>query len=85
MDQQPKQARSKKRIEAILETAENILLETGVDDITIAGSSAFPLISTWGVSITAEMEKPSSVWESKDRNTMKQKIMNFKFLFICIL
>ena len=36
MDQQPKQARSKKRIEVILETADNILLETGVDDITIA-------------------------------------------------
>ena len=39
MDQQPKQARSKKRIEVILETAENILLETGVDDITIANIS----------------------------------------------
>ena len=39
MDQQPKQARSKKRIEVILETAENILVETGVDDITIANIS----------------------------------------------
>ena len=39
MDQQPKQARSKKRIEVILETAEKILLETGVDDITIANIS----------------------------------------------
>ena len=39
MDQQPKQARSKKRIEVILETAENILLESGVDDITIANIS----------------------------------------------
>ena len=39
MDQQPKQARSKKRIEVILETAENILLETGVDEITIANIS----------------------------------------------
>ena len=39
MDQQPKQARSKKGIEVILETAENILLETGVDDITIANIS----------------------------------------------
>ena len=39
MDQQPKHARSKKRIEVILETAEKILLETGVDDITIANIS----------------------------------------------
>ena len=39
MDQQPKQARSKKRIEVILETAEKILLEIGVDDITIANIS----------------------------------------------
>ena len=39
MDQQPKQARSKKRTEVILETAEKILLETGVDDITIANIS----------------------------------------------
>ena len=39
MDQQPKQARSKKRTEVILQTAEKILLETGVDDITIANIS----------------------------------------------
>ena len=36
MDQAPKQERSRKRIEVILTTAENILLEDGIDSVTIA-------------------------------------------------
>ena len=36
MDSAPKQERSKKRIQTILETAEAILLEENVDAITIA-------------------------------------------------
>ena len=36
MDQAPKQERSRKRIEVILTTAENILLENGIDSVTIA-------------------------------------------------
>tara|TARA_B100001079_G_C16365065_1_gene494712 strand:+ start:868 stop:1464 length:597 start_codon:yes stop_codon:yes gene_type:complete len=39
MDPAPKQERSKKRIETILETAENILLEENIDAITIANIS----------------------------------------------
>ena len=39
MDQAPKQERSRKRIEVILTTAENILLENGIDSITIANIS----------------------------------------------
>ena len=39
MDQAPKQERSRKRIEVILTTAENILLENGVDSVTIANIS----------------------------------------------
>ena len=39
MDQAPKQDRSRKRIEVILTTAENILLENGVDSVTIANIS----------------------------------------------
>ena len=39
MDSLPKQERSKKRIETILETAENILLEENIDAITIANIS----------------------------------------------
>ena len=39
MDQAPKQERSRKRIEVILTTAENILLENGIDSVTIANIS----------------------------------------------
>ena len=39
MDSPPKQERSKKRIEIILETAETILLEENIDAITIANIS----------------------------------------------
>lgn len=39
MDQAPKQERSRKRIEVILTTAENILLENGNDSVTIANIS----------------------------------------------
>ena len=39
MDQAPKQERSRKRIEVILITAENILLENGIDSVTIANIS----------------------------------------------
>ncbi len=39
MDQAPKQERSRKRIEVILTTAENILLEEGIDSVTIANIS----------------------------------------------
>ena len=39
MDSPPKQERSKKRIETILETAETILLEENIDAITIANIS----------------------------------------------
>ena len=39
MDQAPKQERSRKRIEVILTTAENILLENGTDSVTIANIS----------------------------------------------
>jgi AcrR family transcriptional regulator len=39
MDQIAKQERSRKRIEIILETAEKILLEDGIDQITIANIS----------------------------------------------
>ena len=39
MDSLPKQERSKKRIETILETAETILLEKNIDAITIANIS----------------------------------------------
>ena len=39
MDQAPKQERSRKRIEVILTTAENILLEKGIDSVTIANIS----------------------------------------------
>ena len=39
MDSAPKQERSKKRIETILETAETILLEENIDAITIANIS----------------------------------------------
>jgi len=39
MNPAPKQERSKKRIETILETAENILLEENIDAITIANIS----------------------------------------------
>ena len=39
MDQAPKQERSRKRIEVILKTAENILLENGIDSVTIANIS----------------------------------------------
>ena len=39
MDSLPKQERSKKRIETILETAETILLEENIDAITIANIS----------------------------------------------
>ena len=39
MDQAPKQERSRKRIEVILTTAENILLENCIDSITIANIS----------------------------------------------
>ena len=39
MDQAPKQERSRKRIEVILTTAENILLEDGIDSVTIANIS----------------------------------------------
>jgi AcrR family transcriptional regulator len=39
MDSLPKQERSKKRIESILETAETILLEENIDAITIANIS----------------------------------------------
>ena len=39
MDQTPKQERSRKRIEVILTTAENILLENGIDLVTIANIS----------------------------------------------
>ena len=39
MDQAPKQQRSRKRIEVILTTAENILLENGIDSVTIANIS----------------------------------------------
>ena len=57
MDQQPKQARSKKRIEVILETAENILLETGVDDITIANISKISVVGMGMMSQTGVAEK----------------------------
>ena len=39
MDQAPKQERSRKRIEVILTTAENILLDDGIDSVTIANIS----------------------------------------------
>ena len=39
MDQAPKQERSRKRIEVILTTAENILLDEGIDSVTIANIS----------------------------------------------
>ena len=39
MDQVPKQERSRKRIEVILTTAENILLDEGIDSVTIANIS----------------------------------------------
>ena len=39
MDQAPKQERSRKRIEVILTTAEIILLENGIDSVTIANIS----------------------------------------------
>ena len=39
MDQAPKQERSRKRIEVILTTAENILLENGIDLVIIANIS----------------------------------------------
>ena len=39
MDQAPKQERSRKIIEVILTTAENILLENGIDSVTIANIS----------------------------------------------
>ena len=39
MDQAPKQERSRKRIEVILTTAEYILLENGIDSVTIANIS----------------------------------------------
>ena len=39
MDQAPKQERSRKRIEVILTTVENILLENGIDSVTIANIS----------------------------------------------
>ena len=39
MDQAPKQERSRKRIEVILTSAENILLENGIDSVTIANIS----------------------------------------------
>ena len=39
MDQAPKQERSRKRIGVILTTAENILLENGIDSVTIANIS----------------------------------------------
>ena len=39
MDHVPKQERSRKRIEVILTTAENILLENGIDSVTIANIS----------------------------------------------
>ena len=39
MDQAPNQERSRKRIEVILKTAENILLENGIDSVTIANIS----------------------------------------------
>ena len=39
MDQAPKHERSRKRIEVILTTAENILLENGIDSVTIANIS----------------------------------------------
>ena len=39
MDQAPKQERSRKRIEVILTTAENILLENDIDSVTIANIS----------------------------------------------
>ena len=39
MDQAPKQERSRKRIEVILTTAENILLENCIDSVTIANIS----------------------------------------------
>ena len=39
MDQAPKQQRSRNRIEVILTTAENILLDDGIDSVTIANIS----------------------------------------------
>ena len=39
MDHIAKQDRSRKRIEIILETAEKILLEDGIDQVTIANIS----------------------------------------------
>ena len=41
MDQLGKQKRSKERIQIILDTAEQILLEQGIDAITIANISKY--------------------------------------------
>ena len=64
MDHIAKQDRSRKRIEIILETAEKILLEDGIDQVTIANisnRSGLKRTSTYKFFQTPEAIKSTSV------------------------
>ena len=65
MDSAPKQERSKKRIQTILETAEAILLEENVDAITIAKISKLSGLKR--TSTSSDNGKPSVTTSSSFR------------------
>ena len=100
MDQAPKQERSRKRIEVILTTAENILLEDGIDSVTIANISkvsGLKRTSTYKFFQTPEsikaalatkylldLSKDFSI-KSSDINSSELSVIVMRLLRLCII